>query len=354
MTQKYFRSLKISGILIIWAVTLLVYVGCGQDVKAPEPRIALVYSKNYEVSFWGLERLFPLFDLHKYEKIHNQLVKNALAQESDFNQPDQITNKEILMLHSQKFVDSLNDSKMIEKYLWFDLSAFPGFFKSRKNLDNNILKPMRYATGGTLLAARKSLQHGIAINLGGGFHHGGPDEGEGACVYADMPIAIRVLQAEGKIAKALVIDLDAHQGNGTAICLENDDTCYTFSMHQGNIYPIPKEHSDLDVSLKQGMKDDEFLAILERHIDKLFENEKFDIVFYQAGCDTLKGDAMAQLEMSEEGIALRDLRVIDACVKRQIPVIMTLGGGFTLNAWSAQYKSISRIIEKYGLYKVVK
>ena len=170
----------------------------------------------------------------------------------------------------------------------------------------------------------------------------------GFCIFADMPIAIRVLQAEGKIKHALVIDLDVHQGNGTAVCLADDNTTFTFSMHQGNIYPRPKEKSDLDVELASGTDDKTFLAILAKHLDKIIKVAKPDIVFLQAGCDTLDGDPLASLKMSAKGISKRDMMVIDACVKHKIPVIMTLGGGYSPTAWQVQFKSIRDIINKYG------
>ena len=217
-----------------------------------------------------------------------------------------------------------------------------------KLLDLGVLAAFRHVAGGTLLAARQALRYGIGVNIGGGYHHATPDAGEGFCIYADMPIAIRTLQAEGKIRRALVIDLDVHQGNGTAICLADDDQTFTFSMHQGNIYPIPKAKSDLDVELDAGTGDDAYLRILTSHLDALLEKARPDIVFLQAGCDTLAGDPLASLEMTEEGIVERDAMVIDACVRRKVPVVMTLGGGYSSEAWKAQFHSIRRIIKKYG------
>ena len=148
------------------------------------------------------------------------------------------------------------------------------------------------------------------------------------------------------IYKALIIDLDVHQGNGTALIFENDDSVFTFSMHQGDIYPIPKENSDLDIELNAGTDDSEYLDILSNHLPGLFEVSKPDIVFIIGGCDTLNDDPLASLNMTEDGIVKRDWMVIEACLERSVPVVMTLAGGYSENAWHAQYLSIKNIIEK--------
>jgi histone deacetylase 11 len=216
-------------------------------------------------------------------------------------------------------------------------------------VDAALLNAFRHATGGTVLASRLALKHGIAINIGGGYHHAKPYQGEGFCVYADMPIAIRVLQKEKLIGRAMVIDLDVHQGNGTAVCFATDDSAFTFSMHQGNIYPIPKATSDLDIELKAGTNDEQFLSILDKNLGRAIDLANPDIIFLQAGCDTLKGDPLANLNMSLEGIVKRDAMVIDECVKRRIPIVMTLGGGYSKRAWEVQYASIARTLKKYGI-----
>jgi len=136
-----------------------------------------------------------------------------------------------------------------------------------------------------------------------------------------------------------------HQGNGTAVCLADDDTTFTFSMHQGNIYPVPKEESDLDIELTFGEGDEQILPKIEKVLPELFEKAKPDIVFYVAGCDMLNGDPLASLAMTENGIVKRDVMVIETCRKRKIPVVMTLAGGYSQNAWQAQYKSIKKILE---------
>lgn len=196
------------------------------------------------------------------------------------------------------------------------------------------------------------MNHGIGINLGGGFHHAKPEKGEGFCIFADIPIAIRSLHhAFGDLCN-LIIDLDVHQGNGLAVCHESDDDVFIFSMHQGDIYPIPKEKCDLDIELSPDTKDEEYIHILNENLPVIFDRAKPDIVFYIAGCDTAAEDPLASLEMTARGINTRDMIVIDHCSSNGIPVVMTLGGGYSSHAWEIQYETIRRIIEKYGLYSM--
>ncbi len=314
------------------------------SAEKKKTQVSLVYSEKYTIQLGGIEKLHS-FDIHKYKRIHDQLLADKIADLLLVEQPEEISEKEILHVHTKSYLESLKDSSEIATYLEAPLISFI----SVPVIDKNVLKPFRYATGGTLLASRRALENGIGINLAGGYHHAKPDKGEGFCIYADIPIAIRVLQAEGKIKRALVIDLDVHQGNGTAVCLAEDDSTYCFSIHQGDIYPFPKEESDLDVEITAGTDDKKYLEILETHLPKVFKAaNKPDIVFYVAGCDTFKGDPLASVNMTEAGIVKRDSMVINACVDRNIPVVMTLSGGYSKNAWHTQYSSIKAILQKYG------
>jgi len=296
------------------------------------------------MSMGGLEKLHS-FDIRKYARIYMKLNTEGLLRPDDVFVPEAVSEAEILLVHTPKFLESLKDSPTVARYLEAPVvAAVPNAL-----VDAAILNAFRYSTGGTILSGRLALKHGIAINLGGGYHHAKPDAGEGFCIYADMPIAIRVLQKDGLIRRAMVIDLDVHQGNGTAVCCEGDDSVFTFSMHQGDIYPIPKESSNLDIELQSGTDDRKFLKILRKNLGGAIARARPDIVFLQAGCDTLKGDPLASLAMTREGIVQRDAMVIDECVKRNLPVVMVLGGGYSKQAWEVQYASIERTLKKYGL-----
>jgi len=306
--------------------------------------VAIVYSKYYQIDLAGMEKLHP-FDINKYAKIYLQMNMDGLIQPEDVYVPGEISKEDILLVHTEGYLQDLKNSKKVAQYLeaGFVSLAPP------KLLDLSILRAFRYAAGGTLLASRLALEYGIAVNLGGGYHHAEPGRGGGFCIYADMPIAIRRLQKEGLIKRALVIDLDVHQGNGTAEYFKGDDSVFTFSMHEGDIYPFPKADSDMDIELEAGDGDDIFIETLGVYLPVVFDRARPDLVFYQAGVDPLAEDPLANLEMTPGGIARRDEMVIDACVRRGVPVVMCLGGGYSENAWKVQYGSIRNIIEKYGL-----
>jgi len=312
--------------------------------RALADKVAIVYSRHYQIEFGGLEKLHS-FDIRKYARIYFQLITDGLIEPDDVFVPEEVTREQILLVHTPEFMKSLHNTTTVADYLELPIiGAAP-----KEVVDSCVLKSFRYATGGTILAGREALKYGIAINLAGGYHHAKPHAGEGFSVYADMAIAIRVLKKAGLIKRTLVVDLDVHQGNGTAVIFDGDDTVFTFSMHERGIYPVPKEFSDLDVELSAGTGDAEYLKLLQKHLPRAIDIAQPDIVFLQAGCDTLAGDPLAHLAMTEDGIVRRDAMVIDECVRRGIPVVMTLGGGYSKNAWHVQYGSIRRTIEKYGL-----
>ena len=309
----------------------------------PAPNVSLVYSPEYLIDLGGMEKMHP-FDIRKYAKIYNGLLEEQLISAAAVLRPEALTVEDLKLVHTEDYLQRLKVRSNIANYLEADLlKVYSG------SLDQAVLKPFRIASGGTLLAARESLKTGIGVNIGGGYHHAKPNIGEGFCVYADVPIAIRKLQQEGLIKRALVIDVDVHQGNGTAECLADDDTTFTFSMHQGDIYPIPKSTSDRDVEMRSGDGDEQFHAVLDEHLDDIIETADADICFIVGGCDTLDGDPLAGLAMTEEGIAQRDWMIVDRCVKKNLPVVLTLSGGYSKNAWHSQYLSIKRLIESFGL-----
>jgi histone deacetylase 11 len=342
--------ISLTGVLIAW----LAFFGCVPPAsfrRVEQPRrgealggrVAVVYSENYQVNLGGLEKLHT-FDIRKYAKIYLKLVTDGLIKPEDVFVPEQASREQILLVHTAEFLENVKDPGIVARYLEASyVAVMPAGV-----VEEGILKPMRYATGGTILAGREALRHGVGINIGGGFHHAKPHAGGGFNVYADIAIAIRALQKEGLIRRALVVDLDVHQGNGTAVIFAGDDDVFTFSMHQRDIYPVPKAASDLDVELARGTGDEAYLKLLGEHLPRVLEQARADIVFIQAGCDTLAGDPLAGLAMTEDGIVRRDAMVIDECVRRGIPVAMALGGGYSSEAWQVQYASIRRTIMTHG------
>ncbi|MGK0185839.1 MAG: histone deacetylase 11 [Verrucomicrobiales bacterium] len=303
-------------------------------------KVAVVYAKDYRIQAGGVERLHA-FDMRKYERVYRALVDRNMFAPTDVFVPDEISRKQLLRVHTADYLDRLNDPATVARCL----EAPEAASLSSEMLETRVLRPFRLASGGTLVAAREALKAGIGINIGGGYHHAMPGRGEGFCIYADIPVAIRQLQKDGKIRRALIIDLDVHQGNGTVACLQSDPDTFTFSMHEAGIYPIPKVTGDYDVALLPGVDDADYLSLLAHHLPQVFEQfEQPDIVFFVAGSDTLRGDLLAHLAMSHDGIVQRDRMVINACRDRGLPVVMTLGGGYSRDAWKAHYLSIRQII----------
>lgn len=306
-------------------------------------RVAIVYSEKYQIRLGGFEKLH----LHpqRYDHTYQKLLTGGLISPEDVFVPAPATDEQILLAHTEEFLASLKKPSCVAQYVEVPILAM----LPAKLIETGVLSAFRHATGGTIQAGRLALEHGIAINIGGGYHHAKPDAGEGFCIYNDLAIAVRVLQGERRVGRVLVVDLDVHQGNGTVVCLAGDDDVFTFSMHEYDIYPIPKATSDLDVELTPGLADEDYLKLLGEHLPVLFEKSQPQIVFLQAGADVLRDDPIANLALTEDGLVRRDAMVIDECVRRGVPVVMTLGGGYRQDAWEVQCASIRRTIQTYGL-----
>jgi histone deacetylase 11 len=250
-----------------------------------------------------------------------------------------VSDNDLLLVHSEEYIASLLNPKLTAEALELPLiGVFPHFAVKR------IVSAYRCATEGTLLASRLAMSNGLAVNLGGGFHHARPNNGGGFCLFADIPVAIRNIRRKKRKLKVLVVDLDVHQGDGTIACMAGDkDTCI-FSIHQSEIYPFPKEVGDLDVEITSGTGDDEYLSLLRTHLPIAFDQGKPDLVFYIAGADTLMEDPLSSVELTMDGLLERDHMVVDACREKGIPVVITLGGGYSANAWRAQFESIRNLI----------
>lgn len=181
---------------------------------------------------------------------------------------------------------------------------------------------------GTLEAARDALAEGLGINLAGGTHHAFPDRGEGFCLLNDVAMAVRALQREGLVRRVAVVDLDVHQGNGTARIFADDPDVFTFSMHGARNYPFLKEHSSLDVELPDGCADREYLDLLEAHLGPALDLARPDLVFFLAGADPYRDDLFGRLGLSMAGLLARDQAVFTACRRRALPLVLTLAGGY--------------------------
>ena len=186
----------------------------------------------------------------------------------------------------------------------------------------------RRSAGATIAACRTALVDGVAINLAGGTHHAQSDRGEGFCVFNDAAIAARLMQAERQVARVAIVDLDVHQGNGTAAILANDDSVFTLSVHGEHNYPFTKTRSDLDVALPDGASDEVYLAALEQALHALFTRFSPQLIIYLAGADPHEGDRLGRLKLSMRGLAERDRLVLEAARERNLPVAIAMAGGY--------------------------
>ncbi len=184
------------------------------------------------------------------------------------------------------------------------------------------------ANGGTVLAARLALEHGLACNTAGGSHHAFADHGSGFCVFNDVAVAGRVLLAEGRVDRVLVVDLDVHQGDGTAAIFRDEASVFTFSMHCRTNFPLHKQTSDLDLALDAGLEDDAYLALLAEHLSGLVEDVRPDLVFFDAGVDPHVDDRLGRLALTAAGLERRERLVLETCLKAGVPVAGVVGGGY--------------------------
>jgi len=256
--------------------------------------------------------------MSKYPLLKERLCAEGVLAVEDGLEPEPIPLECAARVHTAEYLDKLLGSKLSAAEV------------RRLGLpwSEALWRRSRLAAGGTLLAARAGLASGIAGNLAGGTHHAFRDHGEGFCVLNDVAIAIEQLRAEGAIQRALVIDLDVHQGNGTAAIFAADAGVFTFSMHGDKNYPLAKMRSTLDVALPDGTDDAGYLGSLTEHLPSVLAGAKADIAFYLAGVDVVAGDRYGKLALSEQGLRLRERQVIEQVRDAGIPLVILLAGGY--------------------------
>ena len=277
------------------------------------PSPAVVHSDGYFADI-GLH----VFPTRKFRLVREEIVRRGLLADSEVLAPAPASEDQVARVHDRAYIEKLARGKL--SVLEETALELP---YSRQLVLASFL-----CAGGSILAARESLARGVGINLGGGFHHAFPDHGEGFCVFNDVAIAIRALQHEGLIRRAAVIDLDVHQGNGTAAIFRDDPSVYTFSMHDERNYPAIKPPSDLDVGLDQGAGGAEYLAALERHAPAILDRHRPNLVAYVAGADPFEQDQLGGLKLTREDLMGRDRLVFETSAARGIPVVAFLAGGY--------------------------
>jgi acetoin utilization deacetylase AcuC-like enzyme len=259
------------------------------------------------------------FPMEKYDLLPKQLLHEGTANEADFFEPGILSEEHILAVHTENYWQNLVGLNISQRE-----QRVSGFVHS-----NELIERERCIMEGTVRASEMALKKKIGFNIAGGTHHAFADRGEGFCLLNDQVIASNYLLNTHGLNKILIIDLDVHQGNGTAALARGDERIFTFSMHGRNNYPLQKEQSDVDVELEDGIQDKEYLALLAKNLDQILNKMHPDFVFYQCGVDILATDKLGKLAVSMNGCRERDRFVFDRIRQIGVPVVCTMGGGYS-------------------------
>ncbi len=276
-------------------------------------RLPIVWHEAYEVDLG--DHVFPTA---KYRLVKERLLREGTIQEEEVIKPNPASNESVSRIHHREYIAKLENGTLSPLEILVLEVPFSLALRDSAWI----------AAGGTILAGELALERGLAVHLGGGFHHAFPDHGEGFCLINDVAVAIAELKARGSVRRAAVIDCDVHHGNGTAAIFAQDPDVFTFSVHQENNYPAQKPPSDLDIGLPDRAGDETYLAALQRHLPAVLDGHKPDLIFYLAGADPYQEDQLGGLELTMEGLRLRDRLVLEACRARGIPAAVTLAGGY--------------------------
>jgi acetoin utilization deacetylase AcuC-like enzyme len=273
------------------------------------------------VSHHAYEAVLPdghRFPMRKYGRLAEVVVEKGLAS-NGFAKPEEASAELIGLAHDRTYVDQIfacSVPREIERRIGLPITE-------------SVVRRARASAAGTLLAARLALQQGLAGSTAGGSHHGQRETGAGFCVFNDVAVAAKALHAERAIQHALIVDLDVHQGDGTADCLRDEPDLFTFSMHAEKNYPVRKIPSDLDIGLPDSLEDDAYLEALKAHLPRLLDAVGPDLVFFNAGVDPHRDDKLGRLALSDEGLRRRDDYVIEQARSRRIPLVAVIGGGYS-------------------------
>ncbi len=273
----------------------------------------LIYHDRYDLNLGA-----HVFPSQKYRLVRDALLAEGIAVASDIIAPAPASDDDILRVHSREYVHKLKTGTLSQLEI----------LRMEVPYSKELIDACWLAAGGSIEAGKRALAAGCAVNIGGGFHHAFADHGEGFCVIHDVAVAIRRLQFDHAIETAMVIDTDVHQGNGTAAIFADDPSVFTFSIHQEHNYPEPKPPSNLDANLPDGLRDEDYLAILDSHLLRAFHDFRPDLIFYIAGADPYREDQLGGLALTIDGLRRRDDLVFDHARRFGVPVAVTLAGGY--------------------------
>lgn len=273
----------------------------------------LVYSENYDLHLG--DHVFPS---KKYRWLHDRLVRTRFAEAADFVEPQPATDDDMRLVHDAAWVGKLRSGTL----------TYQDILRLEIPYSRHMVEAFWLAAGGTILAARLALESGLGFNMAGGFHHAFPGHGEGFCAINDIAVAVRRLQRDGAIRRAMVVDCDVHHGNGTAGVFAGDESVFTLSIHQLNNYPTEKPPSSLDINLADGIGDAEYLQRLGNGYRAALTMFHPELLIYVAGADPYFEDQLGGLSLTFEGLMQRDRLVIGTAMAQHLPVAIVLAGGY--------------------------
>ena len=278
--------------------------------------LKIAYNQNY---------IYPLEENHrfpmiKYELIPEQLIRESTCSENNFFNPEKVDDDIVLLTHQKEYFERFKSLHLSKKEI-----REIGFPLSKELVDREL-----QIADGTIKGVHYSIEHGISMNIAGGTHHAFYDRGEAFCMLNDQAIAANYLINEGLSKRILIIDLDVHQGNGTASLFRSNHNVFTLSFHGKKNYPFRKEKSDLDIEFDDNTNDEKYLKILKETIPKIMDEFNPDFIFYLSGVDVLENDKLGRLSLTINGCKERDRFILDMCKKNSIPVQVSMGGGYSV------------------------
>ena len=316
--------------------------------------MSIVYNPQYNMGLFGLEKLHP-FDVKKFGRawklLQSDLGSTLAAWHVDVDRP--VTDEELLMVHTREHLQRMREPVDLAKAFEVPAVKMVPFAM----MESGFLLPMRWAVRGSVIAARQAMKHGVAINLGGGFHHAKPDRAEGFCLFSDIALIVAQLRADGTLkpdSRIAYADLDAHQGNGVCHQFRDDPRFFIFDMYNDSIYPndrIALDRIDCNIPVPFGCGGSQYLQLLNAHLpgflNSIMRSESVDLAIYTAGTDVLAGDDLGQLSLTADEILTRDEFVISELRSRQISSVMLLGGGYTEESHRLVATSVRAILRSH-------
>ncbi|KAK4274584.1 hypothetical protein QN277_017782 [Acacia crassicarpa] len=310
----------------------------------PLSKVPLIYSNSYDIAFLGIEKLHP-FDSSKWGRICQFLISFGILDKRCIVEPLEASKDDLLVVHSESYLTSLKDSSNVAKIVEVPpVALLPNCLVQQK-----VLFPLRKQVGGTVLAAKLAKERGWAINVGGGFHHCSAERGGGFCAYADISLCIHFAFVRLNISRVMIIDLDAHQGNGHEMDFRNDSRVYILDMYNPGIYPFDYEarnYINQKVEVKSGTLTEEYLQKLDKALQVAGNRFDPELIVYNAGTDILDGDPLGRLKISPEGIVQRDEKVFQFAREKHIPIVMLTSGGYMKSSAGVIADSIVNLSKK--------